>query len=178
MIRSHQPIPQIEIEPVVPTHLFMVHDVIGRGVEKVTERGIHQPSRMEFESGVSRDVEDDLPQHDESERRRMDGHRQCHDRKDPRFDHRFGRRESVRRPRRGIRRKVMHAVEQREEPPVMHQPMGPIEVGVVQENRADHASEKPAQAALGNLPVHLGVTGPGQRDGPRAHGAEDHQRHQ
>ena len=55
------------------------------------------------------------------------------------MDRRFRRREGIGRPGRGIMRAVMQAVEEAIEPPVMHQAVGPIEIGVVQNDNGNQA---------------------------------------
>jgi hypothetical protein len=33
VIGSHEPVPDVEVEAVVPSHLLVMHDMVGRGVE-------------------------------------------------------------------------------------------------------------------------------------------------
>ena len=69
----------------------------------------------------------------------------------------------------------MDPVEEREEPPMMHQPMRPIEISIMQENRARDASKEPSPAVIGEFPVHLGPAQPCRSDRRGPDQTEDHE---
>src|SRR5678816_3789487 len=88
----------------------------------------------------------------------------------------FQRRECIRRPRCWIVRKMMYPVKPAEELPVMHQPMGPIEVRIVEKNRADDAQPEPGPAVLRDGPVELHVAVARGNSGNARNSSEDHHR--
>src|SRR4051794_18846716 len=74
-------------------------------------------------------------------------------------------------------REVMHPVKPAEELRVMHQAMRPVEVRVVQENRAGDAQPKPRPAILRKRPVELGVATPSGHDRGPSNRAKYYHRH-
>ena len=91
VIRAHEAIPDIEVETVVPPHLFVVHDVVGGGVQDPFEGSVHEAAGVEFIAGVSEDIEDDLPHHEEDKSDGVDGNQQGGERKNAGLDECFKR---------------------------------------------------------------------------------------
>ena len=71
---------------------------------------------------------------------------------------------------------VVHPVEIWEKPRMVHQPVRPIKVSVVQENSADNAAPKPSPAVITDAPIDLVPTLIGGGDGAGGDDGKDHNR--
>ena len=67
MIRAHEAIPVVEVETIVATHLFVMLDMIGRRVDELADPRFHQPVRVVFIAHMTKDIEGDLPDHEDQE---------------------------------------------------------------------------------------------------------------
>lgn len=132
VIRSHEPVPVVEIEPKVPAHALVVHGMIGRRVHDESKRRSHQPSRMEFIPGVADHVEQHLPGQEDPERVRMHGHDGDSDREDSGLNNSLRWAEGEGGPWGGIGREMMRPMKESEQLGMMHQAMRPVEPSIVQ----------------------------------------------
>lgn len=155
VIGAHPAIPVVEVESEVPLKTIVVLDVVSGSVEEFAEPAIHQPAGMEFVAGVARDVEGDLPKHEEAERSRVDGEGECYQWKNAGLNHGFGWTEAIRRPGAGVVALVMNLMEEFEQLRVMNQSMRPIEVRIMNEDHDNDAAPKPCPAVFINIFVEF-----------------------
>jgi len=91
----------------------------------------------------------------------MDGEREDDQRGDAGLHERLRRAERIRGPGGRIGGEVVRVVHHAEQPRVMHQPVGPVEVGIVNQDRDADAEKEPGPAELFDAEIHLG---PARRD--------------
>jgi hypothetical protein len=72
VIRAHQAVPDVEVQPEVGPKAFVVHGVVRRRVQELTDPGVQKPAGKDFVPAVPQHVERNLPDHEQQERRRMD----------------------------------------------------------------------------------------------------------
>ena len=154
MVRPHQPVPEVEIEAEVGAVGFVVLGVVGGSVEEEAERGAEEPGGEELVAAVAEDVEGNLPEHEDREGQRVDRQREDDERGDSGLDKGFPRAESIGRPGRRAERAVVRAVEKAEQPRVVHQPMRPIEIGIVDQDDDTDADQEPRPAVVADAEIH------------------------
>jgi hypothetical protein len=155
VVGSHPPIPEVEIEAVISPKILMMHGVICRRIEKFTQPGAKKPRGENLKPAVPKYVEGDLPDHEKKKGQRMDRIKDKNEWENSCLHHRFPRIEGVGGPGSRIDRDMMSLVHQGEKPPMMHEPVGPIEISIVNEDREKNAGPKPRHAMLFDVPVEL-----------------------
>lgn len=176
VVGAHDAVPDVEIDAVVSIGLFVVHDVVGGGVEQVAQPAFHHPAGVKFKSCMPQDVVENLPPHEYAESQRMNGDQKCGQGKNGRLCHRFPKTEGIGRPGCGVIGLVMHLVNPVEKFWVMHPSVGPIKISVMEQDSQKDAQGKPTRTSLRHAPIDSRVSHPGQGDGHHADGSKDQDR--
>ena len=67
MVGAHEAVPEIEVDAVVAAHFFVMHRVVGGGIEEKLQWSFHEPAGVNLVAGVSKDVVGKLPHHEDCE---------------------------------------------------------------------------------------------------------------
>jgi len=133
---------------------------------------------MHFGPGVTHHVARDLDRHEGEQGQDMHRHEQQEQRRECAVHDRLGHGEGVGGPRRRRAGQMMRAMEQGEQAPVMHRPVGPVEIGVVGHQ---HGHERQAEIERPGLVEPLVERHPARavaHDDDRAEQGEDPRRPQ
>ena len=71
VVGAHDTVPNVEIDPIISVGFFMVHDVVGGGIQHIAQPTFHYPSWIELKSRVSQNVIENLPPHEHAKCQRM-----------------------------------------------------------------------------------------------------------
>src|SRR4030095_6924237 len=72
VVGAHEAIPEIEVDAVVAVHFFVMHCVVGGGIEEKLQWSLHEPTGVKLVAGVATDVVGKLPHHEDCEGEWMD----------------------------------------------------------------------------------------------------------
>src|SRR5215475_3157083 len=102
MVRSHEPVPDVEINTIIAAPLFMVLRMIRRRVHEFAQPRVQEPRRVKLVTGVTEHGLCGPPHHEEPECQRMHRHAEDQQGKEARMHERLQRSKAKRRPRAGI----------------------------------------------------------------------------
>ena len=98
VIGTHQPIPDVEVEPKVRPELLVVQFVVGNRVQDQSDRAPEKAAREDLDPAMPQDVEHDLPGHEQGERGWVNWDSENEQRTNSRLDEGFWHAEGVCRP--------------------------------------------------------------------------------
>jgi len=151
VVGAHPAVPEVEVEAEVPFEAVVVLDVVRRGAEELAEPGIHEPLGVELVASVASDGDGDLKEPEQAEGDRVNGQGERHEWDDAGLDDGLTRADAISGPRARVMALVVDAMEEAEELGVMDEPMRPIEIRVVHEDRHRDAAPEPAPPKIINV---------------------------
>src|SRR5688572_15931011 len=76
VVGTQQPVPEVEVETEVCAVGFVMLRVMRRSIQQKSEGRAKEPARKEFVAAVTKDVEGDLPEHEDREGQGMNRQRE------------------------------------------------------------------------------------------------------
>lgn len=159
-------------------HLAVVHVVMHGGVVPAEQPMPREPARHQFKAEVPADVHQGHVEKPDRRRQQVNRHHHRHKREDDRMSGRLQRVEAERRPRRGAVAAMVHAMHDAKKPRPMHQPMRPVEPGVVNQDQRRETEQKVRPVEVVEPRIQPRQSGLLQRRRQHAGGREDGERQQ
>jgi len=173
VVGAHDTVPYVEIDPIISVGFFMVHDVVGGGVQHVTQPTLHHPSWIELKSCVSQNVVKNLPPHEHAKCQRVNRDEKGSQREDGSLRQSLPKTERIGCPGGGVVGLMVDLVNPVEKFCMMHPSMGPVEIGVMEQDGQNDTCGKPSPSSLSHAPIDARVTHPGQCDRQHAYCSKD-----
>jgi len=173
MLGIHQPVPDPEIEPIIPLELAVMEIVIDGGIEYFKKKRMSESTGQDLISQVAIHIDHKSTDGEQQDGQGMHRNKKDNDQQHGAFRPGFYKMKGIGGPGRRIGGPVMQQMGYAKDLGVVQQTMHPIEISIVDDEAQQHTDRDPPTGICGEMEIHLRISRKGCIDDQKCNNGQD-----